>query len=253
LTSGEIFPDDREIFAVSGLDKYQVEEELVQSALAGTKDNILKKMQIAGQWPLGASGQLLFAEKQAEIETFITRVDQQQMGARCIDVPLDLTIGSYRLTGIMSNLYEQGVMLLRYGNLRGRDLLSGWIHHLILDRLVPAAKTRVVAMDRVVVFNHTAKGPDLLTFLRHFGEGCQSPSMLFIEPAFAYALQQTNPLSRLSPIDKALQTLNKRLENDYEPEWALLFGESGGDFLAVDDFERLCQEIMCRVWSAADA
>jgi hypothetical protein len=77
--------------------------------------------------------------------------------------------------------------------------------------------------------------------------------MLFIEPAFAYALQQTNPRSKLSPLEKAVQTLHQKLEKGYEPEWALLFGESGEDVVAVDGFERLCQEIMCRVWSAADA
>jgi exodeoxyribonuclease V gamma subunit len=254
LNSGASFPDDREIFAVSGLDKYQVEEELVQSVLAGTEENnILRKMQIAGQWPLGASGRLLYAEKEEEVDTFIERVDEQQMGARCIDVPFDLTVGCYRLTGILSNLYEEGGMLLRYGNLRGRDLLSGWLHHLVLDRLVPAAETRIVALDRLVVFKRTADGPDLLTLLRHFGAGCQSPSMLFIEPAFAYALQQTNPRSKLSPLEKAVQTLHHKLEKGYEPEWALLFGESGEDAVAVDGFERLCQEIMCRVWSAADA
>ncbi len=44
--------------------------------------------------------------------------------------------------------------------------------------------------------------------------------MLFIEPAFAYARQLTNTRSRLSPLDKAVQTLKKRLENGYEPEWA---------------------------------
>lgn len=252
LDSGDDLPDEREMFEVSGLDKYYVEEEMVHSGLVGKMGDLFNKIQTKGQWPLGTSGKLAFEEKRTGVDTFIQKVNEQQMGARLVDVPLELVTGSYRLLGVMSNLYENGVLLVRYGKLRGRDLLSGWIHHLVLSRLMPAAKTRIVTMDRVIGFRGIAEGPDLETLLSLFAEGCRAPSPFFVEPAFAFAGQLANTRSRTLPLDKALQTLNVRLQNGYEPEWELLFSGSVGEVGLGVEFEQFCHEIMCPILRAVD-
>ncbi len=252
LDSGEELPDDRELFELSGLDKYYVEEEMVGAGLAGKMADVFLKVQTEGQWPLGTSGQLAFEEKQTAVEIFIEKVREQQMGPRLVDVPLDFNVGNYRLVGSMSNVYENGVMLVRYGKLRGRDLLSAWIHHQVLRRLVPTAKTRVVALDRVIGFSGDLVGPDFEILFTHFDAGCRAPSRFFIEPALSYASQLANTRSRTSPIDKALQTFNMRLENGYEPEWQLLLSGIGEEADFWLEFERLCLEIMCPIWSGVD-
>ncbi len=255
LDSGEEWPEDRELFEVSGLDKYYVEEKMILAELAGNSENLLKKIQTAGQWPLGTSGRLAFEEKQSGVKAFIARVHEQQMGEKRVDAPIDLTVGGYRLYGTLSNLYDNGIMLIRYGKLRGRDLLAGWVHHLVLGHLVPTAKTCVVATDRIVGFRGIGTGPDLGILLAHFAEGCRSPASFYIEPAFAYAGQLANNRAKTPPIDKALQVFSTRLQKGYEPEWELLLGGSGEDGRAGavgTEFERFCLEIMYPVWSAAN-
>ncbi|WP_459945869.1 exodeoxyribonuclease V subunit gamma [Desulfocastanea catecholica] len=252
LDSGEELPEDREIFAVSGLGKYYVEEEMVRSVLSGKTTDLLKKMQTAGLWPLGTAGQLAFAEKQSDVASFIDRVNEQQMGERCVDMPFDLNAGNYRLFGTLANLYENGAMLLRFGRLRGRDLLAGWIHHLVLSSFTPSAQTRIVAVDGLVVFNGAAEGPDLAMLLAHVDTGCRAPSLFFVEPAMVYARQAANDRARTPPLEKALQELRSRLDKGYEPEWELLLGGSWEDAQLIVEFERLCQEIMCPIWGAAD-
>ena len=143
-------------------------------------------------------------------------------------------------------------MLIRYGKLRGRDLLLGWIHHLVLRSLLPSMQTHIVAMDRVIDFNDTAGGPDLEILLSNFDMGCRIPSALFIEPAFDFAKQLANKRSLTSPVDKAQQTMNHRLQKGYEPEWQLLLSGSGEEVELGPEFERLCQEIMCPIWSGVD-
>lgn len=258
LDLGEDLPEDREIFELSGLDKYHVEEEILRHQLAGGSGDIVKKIQTKGQWPLGTSGQLDFEEKQSEVKFFINLVHEQQMGAQCADIPIDLAVGNYHLYGTLSNLYDNGIMLVRFGKLRGRDLLSGWILHQVLSRIRPSVKTRIVAMDTIVGFGTDAGFgtlPDLEALLTHFDEGCCAPSQFFVEPAFAYAEQLANTRARTSPLDKALQTLQDRLEKGYEPEWKLLLGYSGADVqdaIVISEFERFCNEIMFRIWSAVD-
>jgi hypothetical protein len=47
--------------------------------------------------------------------------------------------------------------------------------------------------------------------------------------------------------------LNSRLDNGYEPEWELLLGGDGQNAQFKGEFERHCEEIMCRIFGAADA
>jgi exodeoxyribonuclease V gamma subunit len=253
LDTGEELPEDREIFAVSGLGQYYVEEEMVRAALSGKTTDLLKRMQTAGIWPLGTSGQLAFAEKQVEVTRFIDKVNEPQMGKKCVDIPFDLTAGNYRLFGTLGNLYENGIMLLRFGRLRGRDLLAGWIHHLVLRSLRSSAQTRIVAVDGTIAFDGPAAGPELATLLAYFDAGCRAPSPFFVEPALSYARQAANDRARTLPLEKALQELARRLDNGYEPEWQLLLGGSWEDEPLLIEFERLCQEIMCPIWEVADA
>ncbi len=215
---------------MTGLDKYVVEEEMLRLTLAGKKGDICRKIQTRGQWPLGVSGELRFTEKQQDIDQFIAQVQAQQMGENLDELPLDLTVDSYRLVGTLNNLYTKGVMLVRYGKLRGRDLLSGWLHHLVLNRLLPSLETRIVAEDTIVCFNGTvcSEGqPSLDYLLDCFIKGCHAPSLLYVEPAFGYAKQQASARAYVPPIVKARQLYTDRLGKGYEPEWQLLSGGQG--------------------------
>ncbi len=252
LDSGDDLPEERELFEVSGLDKYYVEERMIVTELNGDSADLLKKMQTEGQWPLGTSGRLAFEEKRSEVQAFIAKVRQQQMGEKCAGPPIDLTVGGNRLYGTLANLYDNGIMLIRYGKLRGRDLLAGWIHHLVLGHLVPIARTRIVAADRIVGFSGIGAGPDLGVLLAHFADGCRAPSPFFIEPALAYATQLASDRSKTPPLEKARQVCTTRLQNGYEPEWELLLGGSDDGGMVGTEFERCCLEIMCPIWSAAD-
>ncbi len=241
-------PDEREIFQLSGIDRYQAEQEMVSLHLNGKTGDFYRKFQTAGKWPLGTPGRLSFDEKQPQIEEFVARVGGQEMGERLADMPIDLIIDDYRLQGTLSNLYEGGVMLIRYGKMRGADLLSGWLHHLVYSRLLPATKTSIVTAESVVTFSGERKQPGLGTLLSLFAAGCCSPSELYIEPAFVYARQQSSKWAKSSPLDKAVQDLSNRLQNGYEPEWRLLLGDEDGGNVLGEEFEWLCKEIVCPIW-----
>ena len=255
LNIREDLPDEREMFAVTGLDKYAVEEEMLRLALAGKKGDLCQKMQTSGRWPLGVSGQLLFTEKQQEIDKFIAQIQAQQMGEKLEELPIDLALDGYRLIGTLNNLYERGIVLVRYGKLRGRDLLSGWLHHLVLERLKPALETRIVAEDTIVCFRSITSSqeqPSLLYLLDCFAGGCRAPSPLYVEPALAFARQKVSTRAIVPPIMKARQSYIDCLEKGYAPEWQLLAGDQGVADIIGAEFAQVCGEIMVPIWSAAD-
>ena len=244
------------MFAVTGLDKYAVEEEMLRLALAGKKNDTCRKIQTRGKWPLGISGELSFSEKQQDIDQFIARVQAQEMGEKLAGLPLDLVIDGCRLVGTLNNVYEKGVMLVRYGKLRGRDLLSGWLHHLVLNRLQPLPETRIVAEDTIVCFNGTVCSemqPSLDYLLDCYAKGCRAPSPLYVEPGFAYAKQQASARALVPPIVKARQSYTDSLEKGYELEWQLLAGDQEVEEIIGAEFAQFCGEIMGPIWSAADA
>lgn len=252
LDSQTELPDEREMFELSGLDRYAVDQALVRSGLAGRISDVFATVQAESRWPLGTPGEVAFAGKQAEVESFLQRVEAEEMGAAVASVPVDLTIGEYRLIGNLTDLHEHGVLLIRYGSLRGRDLLAGWILHLVAGQLRLPAETRIVAKDSTIAFSGHRGGPGLEQLLALFAEGCRRPLSLFVEPALAYARQDASDRGRTPAIDKAMQVYRTRMENGYEPEWRLLYGDTPAEELCGEEFQQLCREIVCPIWRTAN-
>ncbi len=252
LDLGHETPDDQEIFQVIGIDRYLVDQELLQQGLADRLSSGFINVLAEGRWPLGTPGELAFAEKSKAITDFVKRVEAQQMGRRQPGLAVDLVFGDFRLVGALGNLHEQGILLLRFGKVRGRDLLAGWIHHLVARQHQPKAVTRIVAQDHIIGFDGQSEGPELKRLIALFAEGYCRPLPLFLEPSFAYARQEANPKARSTPIEKALAVYRTRMEKGYEPEWALLYGSRAAEEVLDAEFLDLCREILCVLWSAAD-
>ena len=117
-------PDDQEPFTLTGLDRYLADRELLQQGLSGELANGLATLSAKGRWPLGTPGKLAFTQKAGEIKDFLERVDSLHMGQLQPGSPVDMAISPYRLIGTLDNLHNQGVLLLRFGKLRGSDLFT---------------------------------------------------------------------------------------------------------------------------------
>ncbi len=253
LDLGVDLPEERELFQSTGLDRYLVDQDLLQLGIDGRLAGGFATVVAEGRWPLGASGALAFREKSRAIESFLQRAYAQQMGQKQAGLPVDLALGGRQLVGTLNNLHEKGILLLRFGKLRGRDLLTGWIHHLLVQWFRPGAVTRIVALDTNIGFDGRSEGPDLVRMLALFAEACRRPLPIFLEPGLVYAKQAVNPKSRTAPIDKARAAYRASMDKGYEPEWALLYGESTAEEVLHAEFEELCLEILCPLWRSADA
>ena len=113
--------------------------------------------------------------------------------------------------------------------------------------------TRIVSLDHAIGFTDRDKGPDLLRVLTLFAESGRRPLPLFLEPALAYAQQEANPKARSSPLDKAIAVYKTKMDNGYEPEWQLLYGDSPAEEVLDSEFVALCQEIICPLWRSIGA
>ena len=249
-------PEDREPFAIGSLDQYLLDQEIIGRCLDDKDPGlILEHLNAEGRWALGSPGRLAFAGKYRALKLFAEKIHDRGMGNRLPDRIIDCEIGGYYLTGAMSNIYEKGILLARYADLKGKDVLAGWIHHLFLGTLPGFNHSTVVlAKDRSIRFTGGSDaGPDLESLIDVFAQGSRQPSPFFVEPGFAYVQQ----LHASRPVDaaivKAQKLLLKTLEKGFEPEWALLFRNTQTNLLLDDRFEALCLDFFDPIWSVAHA
>lgn len=258
LANIEELPQDRETFHLQGLGKYHIEQALINAELscdentADTED-FLRKAQASADWPLGESGELTFTSKKKEIRRFVETAQVQGLGKKCDALVIDCMVGEYHLQGHLENVYENGVLIIRYGALRGRDLLSAWLHHLVANycNLGEKTKTCLVTKERVLTFSSVEGGPSLIYLLDLFYAGQSSPSELYVEPALVYA-KQMGGRGKISPLDKASAKLQAQLEKGYEPELQLLLQNQTQENLLGDAFEQLAIDIMFTLLEIVD-
>lgn len=249
--------EDHEPFVLDSLQSYLVDQKLVSAEITAQKNapQGLHKMQVAGEWPLGAPGKIKFAEKKDEQQFFVEQLKAHVESQMIEDCPVDIEVAKVRITGTLSNLSADGSLLYRYANVKGRDLLGAWIHHCLKGLcLQTATDTRLLAKDAEYVFPAAAGGiQDLETLIAFFQEGQKMPLSLLLEPALAYAIQfeKTAKSGKGDPLAKAMTSYQNSMGNGYEPEWELLYQGKETDEILGEECIEMCNWFYESVWKRA--
>ncbi|MBW2107326.1 MAG: exodeoxyribonuclease V subunit gamma [Deltaproteobacteria bacterium] len=206
--------EDAEAFSVTGLDRYHLEQALLERSLSAQDlKGFRRVVWAAGQLPHGTVGTCLYDSISQAIERF------SEQTAPYIPVPLpaplavDLDMGGFRITGHLHGVGPKGLVQYRYAVLKGKDRVSLWIRHLVLNCL---KQHRVCRASMLVGLHKTARGrswvgwqypplPDarkrLQELLEIYWDGLTRPLPFFSESSWAYADQL---VERKLPEDQAL-------------------------------------------------
>jgi exodeoxyribonuclease V gamma subunit len=253
LRSKTNLPEDHEPFEIGRLDHYMIDQALLEALLKGTnEETLLSTLQAASRWPLGTPGRLQFKRKLEDLTSFADNVLSSNMGNPFSGMTINVDVDGVRLKGVLKNYFENGLLFYRYANLRGRDVLLAYLFHLIAGKIPHIRQeTQVIARDRLITFKTDMDRIDDLAFLVHlYHEGCQLPSSLHVEPAFAYAKQviSNRGRGRKSPLDVAQKMLRSQFEKGYTAELALLYQELGAEIILDSAFEKLCEDFVVPLW-----
>lgn len=252
LSDSDGLVEDRELFEIQGLDKYGAEQLMLGAVMTDQSDQLYERLQDSGQWTLGNPGEISFESSFDTVSHYSEIVKKQNFGSPVASHPIELEFEQCTLTGVLSNLYEEGVMILRFGKLRGKDLIKAWLHHQLLLRLGLGDSTRLVATDMVIGWTGVQQQPSLEALVRLFVSGCKQPICFFPEPSLTYVQQQTKSRARTSPLQAATKTFIHRLEKGYEPEIALLYQTEDIETLLGTEFEAYCKDIFLAIWESRD-
>ena len=248
--------EEHEPFVLDSLQKYLVDQDMVEASVRNTGEGLLRQqVQVAGQWPLGMPGEISFEKKLQEQHRFVEQLMAQGKNEKVDDLFVDLSFDGLQITGQLSSFYANGSFLSRYAKLKGKDVLVAWVHHCLSTACFDDGKdTRLLAQDCELLFPAgTGIRKDLQELLALFLHGQKSPSMLFVEPAFAYAVQRekTEKSGRGDPLAKAVQSVEKSLKKGMETEWELVFQGQDPQYLFGQEFVDLCDWFYQSIWMRA--
>jgi len=207
---------DTELFDVSGLDKWGVNQDVLSLLRHLPKEEIKKTLLARGVLPEGVGGQVAFEQSYKSALMQDTRViryvAQQQQ-----PIDIDLEIDGFQLTGQLIDVYQRGVCTHRFGRVRARDLLTAWIKHLLLC----ASGTDDVPMHTIAIFekesyrfNKVQAPLEILQVLlntRH--AGLVKPVPFFPESSYAYVEKLKE-----QDVDAAMKAGSKQWSGGVMPE-----------------------------------
>jgi exodeoxyribonuclease V gamma subunit len=240
--------DEREPFQLSGLEKYQLEQDLFGRALEkGSLQDFFPVIRASGQLPPGTPGELLYGQSRAGVEAFLRDLLAFTQGKMLEPLEVDLRIGGFQIGGRLENIYAAGLLRFRYADVKPRDRLTLWLHHLVLNMIGAKgypASSLLIGKDLQCVYPPVSESEKILqNLLKIYWEAMSKPLHFFPASSWVYA----EALAKDEDEERAMRVARKEwLGDDYS------HGESEDPYLQTcfknidpldEEFENLSQEI----------
>ncbi|MGR9115713.1 MAG: exodeoxyribonuclease V subunit gamma [Gammaproteobacteria bacterium] len=255
--------EEREPFDLGRLDGYAIYHEWIDGELNDAPLSV-HKLQAQGRWLSGVCGELEFVRQGKNIAVFVDRIKAKNLGASLEDLAVDMRIGRYRLIGKLGNRYQNGSLFYRYADLKGKDFLVAWLHHLIINRLEPQT-TSLISTDEDLTFlpeHCVSPGMECIpqpadfleAFIDLYRQGQTRPDAFFVEPALAYVKQayklENGNRATKSALEAATDQLTRAIEQSYETELRRFFLSAyNPEELLKEPFERHCRTLLQPAWN----
>jgi exodeoxyribonuclease V gamma subunit len=239
--SAEGAQEDRETFALSGLDNYLLIGEMVESRLrCEVHPEEFSHLRKRGFLPPGSAGEGTYCELLESAASLSAKVSERMGGALPSTVEVTARAGEIEISGPLQGVAGGGLLLYRPGKLRDLDIVAAWVRHLVYNAAVAPVRTFFTARDKELSFRPADSAQALLDtlgalFLRG---GCE-PLPLFPSTSLEYAKRVRKEGDHENALEEALK---KWAGNDRSPGEGLdpymqrCFGETGpfgGDFAAI--------------------
>ena len=219
--------EDREPFAVEGLELYSLKQELLEVVLEGGETHeLLPLFRSRGMLPPARHGEQLFTRILGEVEEFAATV-RESIGGRGMLEPLevDLQLGAFHLTGRLDRLWPHSLLHYRYARLKMKDIMRSWIEHLVLNVVAQPGypKQTLLVMENEARTFAALDGAVVLleNLLNHYWQGLSMPLRFFPRSSLAYATKGTLEAARKEWRD---DTFNNRPGEGSDPAIQRCFG-----------------------------
>jgi len=192
LTETTAVSEDRESFSLDGLQKYLLDQDLVENRLSGLKlKDCLPLYRAKGELPHGKVGDLLYDQMSVNAEAFVSKTEGLARGERLKALTVDLEIAGFNLYGRIADIYERAQIQVRYTSIKPKYLLNTWIYHIVLCALGEdnyPGTSLLICKDSAREFQKVTNSRKLLEdLLALYWQGMSKPLPFFPEVSYDYA------------------------------------------------------------------
>jgi exodeoxyribonuclease V gamma subunit len=182
--------EEREPFALSHLERWQVASDLLHDQRRGDGAvDALTVLRAEGRLPLAAAGRLEQAALQADVTAILRALDETARSEPLPTLEVDLTLGGVRVTGRIDGLWSAGHVRAQYSKLNSRQELRHFIRHVVL-RCVALQAPQLRLPDKSILIGRDEKGA---IGTLHFVD-IRDPAALLAELLRTYELALNGPL-----------------------------------------------------------
>jgi exodeoxyribonuclease V gamma subunit len=182
--------EEREPFALDGLCGYSLKQELTTKLLNNENlDGLYASARARGLLPPMQAGKVAFDAALSECSAF-ARLVSPHLGQRLEPLPIAHQVQGTLLGGGVKDIHQGNHLRWRCAHMKGKDRLSLWCEHLILNTLKPAGYPReslLVCTDLTLTLPPLEKAPELLADLVDlYRDGLCRPLHFFPQASWLY-------------------------------------------------------------------
>ena len=191
---------DEEPFLADFLPRQALAARLLPQAIQGLDAQSLSRLALAGiEYPPGAMGAAALADELNSLQRFASSVRDGSAAPRlpplAVDIPVVLDGEAWRLSGVINERHDSGLVLNRYDDTRPTDYLDAWLKHLVASAAVqtsgsaPPAPlvTRWISRNGDFRLRPVSDASSLLRpLLALYRRGLREPVHFFPKSAWAY-------------------------------------------------------------------
>jgi len=232
--------EEQEPFALKGLDGYSLKQELTTKILNNELlDGQYEAARARGMLPPLLAGRIAFDALLTECRAFASHVAGQQ-GAMLESLTFELPVQDTLLGGMLKDLHLGRHLRWRCSRMKGKDRLSLWCEHLLLNSIAPAGYPResmLICTDLTLTLPALDNAAELLAdLLALYREGLCRPLHFFPQSSFLYL---TAGISKAEDQWNGTGYPQTGAESS-DPSFALCFG---GQDVLDDEFRGLAHRI----------
>lgn len=243
--------EEREPFEVQGLDKYHLEQEMLQKRLQGLSfADYYPLVKARGILPPGLMGKITYQQLSQGLDDFAKKIQPYSLEGELAPLRLDLELDGFRLLGEIDSLYPAGLLHYRYAQLKGKDLLRIWLEHLVINALAEPGypcSSFLLSLDKHYSFQPVVMESRniLKNILAFYAQGWRCPLPFYPETSWAF----TKKWLSFQDVIKALEAARGvwegnafgRLGEAQDPYFNLCFGQMEDPL--DEEFQKLALEI----------
>ncbi len=245
--------EETEPFELAGLEKYSLEQGLLESRMAGRElTGLFPSLKASGKLPHGVPGECAFGAASRKVEAFAQEMAPYLLPRALEPLDLELRIADFTLTGRISSIFQERMVRYRYATIKAKDHLSLWVQHLVLNALQQPGyptKSMIAGLNsgkwHALEYAPVENSREVLEhLLQEYWNGLVKPLHFFPETSFLYAqlvLQKgKSPEDALRRAEATWTGSDFNRGEGQDPHLQLCFKSS----IPIDDeFQRLAEAV----------